>query len=216
MSWLDSIIAKGQSLVGCDPPYFVDQNWPLKKQPPNIVSTAPAGAPDMVPLYVEGNPMTIPCKGWYTRLYVHTSPTSGMDIGVDKWWNADTKTTLWTVTSLGSFDALKENFPEIYALLAPLPADAPIAGPEYGAPKEDLEKYIEEIGSKDPEVPPEAKPKLTQKLSRAGFQWWHGALIVAAMLFAGAAFSKKRKGKKGKKIGTGKRKHNIVWRGKRR
>lgn len=212
MSWLDDIIEKGISLGKdtCDPPWTVGYDWPLKGKPPNVVSTAPVGGDEMV-LAAPSNPL---CADWYTREYIHTSPSTGQTMSVAKWWNKSTNVTYWTATA-STMVSLQTNFPELYALLAPLPKDAPVAegiGDEYSAIGEgDIEEYIELIGSKDPDVPPEAKPSITDKLSRAGFQWWHGALIVAGLLIAGSVLSKKKKRGKLKR-----RKSKSVMRRKRR
>ena len=153
----------------------------------------------MFDLYTPENLGTLPCKGWFTRQYLHTSPTTGRQVSVAKWYNANTQETSWTVIA-GSVDILKSDFPEIFSLLAPLPENVKIEkDPDFiEAPPEELEKYIKEIGSKDPEVPAEAKPSVIDQVKRAGFPVWlgigMGVLLLGAVLVSG-----KKKRKKGRK-----------------
>lgn len=214
MSWLDTVIEKGSTLMeslSCDPPWNASNDWPLKKRPPGIVSTyqqkhmmdpPPPYDPEepMFDLYIPENPGTLPCKGWFTREYLHTSAKTGKKVSVAKWYNANTGKTTWTVIA-GGLDIMKVDFPELYKLLAPLPENVKVEpDPDFAeAPPEELEKYINEIGSEDPDVPAAAKPGITQNLARAGFQWWHGALLVGGLLFAGTMYGKKKKKKRGKR-----------------
>jgi len=197
MAWLDDLISKGQQAVkaNCDPPWTVDYDWPLKKQPPSIISTAPPDAPEMVSLYIAENPLTLPCKGWYTREYIHTSPATGQTISVAKWWNSNTSTTQWTVAA-GGLGLIETKFPELYGLLAPLPENAKISDdiddPEFPSiDKGELAEYVEKIGTKDPDVPTEVK--------KAGFPWWMallGLVVVGGVIYSARKRKKKKKGSK--------------------
>ncbi|MHC4643867.1 MAG: LPXTG cell wall anchor domain-containing protein [Planctomycetota bacterium] len=201
--WLDKIIEKGKSLTTCDPPYFVDMNRPLKGRPPGAVSLAPPGAPELIPLWVEADPTSWACKGWYHREHYVESKVPGASYGgklpVTKFWNENTNKTIWTVgaETASDVEAIKQDYPGVYALLAPLPKDAPISewvdDPDYpSGSREDIKKYIEDFGSEDPAVPAEVKPKW----KIAGMPAW--AVIGAAALVVGGIFMGRRRKKKGK------------------
>jgi hypothetical protein len=156
----------------------------------------------------------LPCKDWYTRDYIHTSPSTGETISVAKWWNKSTNVTQWTVAA-GGLGLIETKFPELYKLLAPLPKNAKVSDdiddPEFPSISSgELAEYVEKIGSKDPDVPPEAKPSVIDTVKRAGIPWWAWTLVAAVGV--GVVYSmRKGKKKKGRKGALAKRSKRPAW-----